>query len=52
MEELEMKRRDKYRDFVKSEGVNFLACLKFFNQQLDPQINNVTPSQAGVTQPT
>jgi hypothetical protein len=29
MEELEMKRKDKYRDFVKSESVNFLGDMKF-----------------------
>jgi hypothetical protein len=36
MEELEMKRKDKYRDFVKSESVNFLGEMKFQNNGLDP----------------
>jgi hypothetical protein len=31
MEEKEMKRKDPHRDFVKAEGLNFLANLKFFN---------------------
>jgi|LauGreDrversion4_2_1035121.scaffolds.fasta_scaffold132848_2 hypothetical protein len=37
MEELEMKRRDKYRDFVKEEGLNFLGTIKFYNAKVDPQ---------------
>jgi hypothetical protein len=31
MEELEMKRRDKHRDFVKHEGADFLGGVKFYN---------------------
>ena len=51
MEELEMKRRDKHRDFVKQEGVNFLGAMKFYNQTLDPHIaNNINPSMTSITQ--
>lgn len=39
-----MKRRDKYRDFVKEEGLNFLGTIKFYNPKVDPE--NVTkPTQ-------
>jgi hypothetical protein len=44
MEELEMKRRDKHRDFVKQEGANFLGGVKFYNASIEPhlkQINNL-----------
>ena len=52
MEELEMKRRDKHRDFVKHEGANFLGGVKFHNQTLDPHltsINNPVVSTVVVT---
>lgn len=31
LEELEMKRKDNHRDFVKQEGANFLGAMKFYN---------------------
>lgn len=36
MEELEMKRKDKYSEFVKTEGLSFLSSMKFYNHSLDP----------------
>lgn len=38
MEELEMRRRDKHRDFVKLEGANFLGAVKFYNPSIEPHI--------------
>jgi hypothetical protein len=38
MEELEMKRRDPFRDFVKKEGAEFLGAVKFFNASIEPHL--------------